>query len=159
MKIPVDVVRTGEIYETMQRIADRFPMFEEFEPEKVLVVFRDEKKLKKIYRAKGFTYPASLETDKAYLVEIQDAAWADFDESKRNMLVFKFMVSVPMGGFDPDSKEYAKIKKPDYEMYAEEFAACGGNPDWINCDVTDPMEQGGDSVERQPVQQEDIEEV
>jgi hypothetical protein len=83
---------------------------------------------------------------KVYIIEVADETWSEMGEKKKRLSVFHTMCAIPEGAFDAQSENYAKIRRPDYEMYAEEFAVTGGVPNWLdNDDARDPIDSD-DSV-------------
>ena len=101
-------------------------------------------------------------TNLVYFVEVMDDTWRDLSQKQKNLAVFHIMCSIPQGGFDPESKKYAGKRKPDYEIYAEEYAVSGGVPNWLENDVEsrDPVDVANgmmdDDIERVPVTKEDV---
>jgi hypothetical protein len=85
--------------------------------------------------------------------------WDGLDQKQKNLAVFHVMCMIPEDGFDPESRHFAKKRPYEIEMYMDEYAACGGVPNWMeNPDAKDPlrMEKGGKS-KKEPVTKEAIE--
>ena len=119
------------VNDMMEDIVSKYPtVFEGFDSNKVLVVFTKGKKSKTAAKLHPVKYPYSTMIDKTYILEIYYEKWKDMPNKSRNLSLFHHMCSVPEGGFDESSKNYAGKRKPDYKMFAEEFAVTGGVPNW-----------------------------
>ena len=167
-----------EVRNIMEAFVKRFPeVFEGFDPSDLHVIFTEKKKTGPVVRLRPQRYPQDVFVGKPYIVEVLDESWKKLDRKRKNLAVFHIMCSIPQGGFDPESKFYAKKAKPDIQMFSLEFAACGGVPNWMeNPEAIDPLEKpdaltaaergkdpippayevGDDGVERMAVTEEDI---
>lgn len=139
-----------ELRNIVQTFVDKFPdVFTGFRVEDVGFVLTKEKKSSKknpikVHKVK---YPQSVFSDKTYIFEVLDTKWENLDQKRRNLAVFHVMCSIPVEGFDPDSKEYGSTIKPDFELYRAEYAAAGGVADWFDDNrARDPMEMDNDGV-------------
>jgi hypothetical protein len=154
-----------EVSDIMEALIEEFPVvFEGFNVSQVGYVSTKNKKVRnrKGMKLHSVRYPFDVWIDKAYVVEIFHDTWIAMTPKQKNLAVFHIMCMVPEGGFDEQSKNYAKQKRPDYQMFAEEFAVSGGVPDWdINDSARDPMEvkEENDGVNRIPVTAKHISEV
>lgn len=139
-----------DVNEIMEKMVETFPkVFNDFESKQIFCVHtRDKYDSKKPIRIRSVKYPFDTLIDRTYIFEVADGTWNEMDNKRKNLAVFHAMCSIPEGAFDAESKNYAKIKKPDYEIYAEEFAVSGGIPNWMeNDEAKDPIE----NIERNPV--------
>jgi hypothetical protein len=138
-----DYHTSREVADIMEGIIETHPrIFPGFDLNKMGFVHTQGKKGKKNpIKIKAVRYPHDVWMSQTYIVEVAEDTWKEMGEKKRRLSVFHTMCAVPDGGFDQQSDNYAKIRKPDYEMYAEEFAVSGGVPNWHeNDDARDPME-------------------
>ena len=153
-----------EVTDIMEQMIEGFPnVFEGFDVNLVLASHTKGKENdKKPLRLVAVKYPHSVMTDTVYIIEVMDDTWMKLSQKQKNLAVFHIMCSVPPGAFDPESKKYAGKRKPDYEIFAEEFAVSGGIPNWLENDVEsrDPIDvANGDvaeEIERKAVTKEDI---
>jgi hypothetical protein len=156
-----------EVTDIMEKMIDGFPsVFEGFNVNQIGVTHtkKGKKKAKKPTRLIPVGYPYSVWIDKVYIIEVIEHLWANMTQKQKNLAVFHIMCSIPKDAFDPKSKSYAKKRRPDYEVFAEEFAVSGGIPNWMENEVEprDPLEvakgniSGGD-IERKPLTKEDVE--
>ena len=125
----------GEAVEIMERILQKFPkVFPEFDMNQIGTIFLCNKKItgKNPVQVKPVGFPAEVWANKVYIFVVYDDEWQTLSQKQKNLAIFKAMCSIPDGGCDPESKTYGKKRKPDYEMYAEEYAVTGGVPDWMN---------------------------
>lgn len=154
-----------EVTDIMEQMIEGFPMvFEGFDVNLVLATHTKGKENdKKPLKLVAVKYPQSIVTDKVYIVEVMEDTWKNLSQKQKNLAVFHIMCSIPPGAFDPESKKYAGKRKPDYEIYAEEYAVSGGIPNWLENDVEsrDPIDVANgevpEEIERKPVTKEDIE--
>jgi len=133
-----------EVNEIMVKMAEAFPkVFPGFDAQKIGCVHTNGKaSSRKPLAIKSVKYPYDVYLDKVYIVEVAQETWAEMTDKQKRLAVFHTMCAVPEGAFDPQSKNYAGKKRPDYEMYAEEFAAAGGVPNWMeNDEAADPLDQ------------------
>ena len=169
-----------ELQEIMEAFVNRFPnIFEGFDPSDLHVIFTEKKKTGPVIKLRPQRYPQDVFVGKPYIVEVIDELWKKLDAKRRNLAVFHIMCSIPQGGFDPESRFYAKKVRPDIQMFSLEFAACGGVPNWMeNSEALDPLKEsavlnvmgegdpippvreiGDDGVERRAVTEKDVAEV
>ena len=122
------------ILDQMEKIAAAFPVaFASFDVNQVGAVMTKDKKSKRAAKLHPIKYPDSVWIPgKVYIVEVFHENWAKMDDKQKNLSLFHLMCSIPSDGFDPTSKDYAKKRRPDYEMFREEFAVTGGVPDWMD---------------------------
>jgi predicted metallopeptidase len=132
----------NEVSEIMEKIIEALPkVFEGFDVNAVQPVMTKGKKSKRGTRLIPVKYPYDILIDKVYFVEVFEQTWKNFSPKQKHLSVFHQMCSIPSGGFDPESNNYAKKRKPDYEMFAEEFAVTNGVPNWLeNDDARDVFE-------------------
>lgn len=126
----------------MEEFVDKFPqVFETFDPQGLHVIHTQKKKRGPVVTLRSVTYPNEVFVGKPYIVEVLEERWKGLDKKRKRLWVFRTMCSIPLGGFDQESKFYAKKCKPDIQMFSLEFAACGGVPNWMeNPAATDPLE-------------------
>lgn len=143
-----DYCSDGQVKSIMEQYLEHFPeMFEGFDVEAICFITTKKKKSPKPVRLRPITYPVEAFLGKPYIVETMDKKWSSLDTKKKNLAVFHIMCSIPQGGFNPTSKQYAKRIKPEIEMFLREFAASGGVPNWMeNPLAKDPMERTEEEV-------------
>jgi len=140
----------NDVSDIMETMVKSFPqVFRGFDVNQVFCVYtKDKQDFKKPLKIRPIRYPFDILATKVYIIEVADGTWKDLDQKRKNLTVFHTMCSIPEGAFDEESKYYAKVKKPDYELFAEEFSVSGGIPNWMENDsASDPMEK----IERIPV--------
>lgn len=151
----IDYEVRQDVTDIMEKMVEAFPqVFREFDTNQIFCVHtKGKSKDKKPIALKPVRYPYDVLIDRVYIAEVAGESWNEMDPKRRNLSVFHIMCSIPEGAFDPESKNYGKVKKPDYELYAEEFAVSGGIPDWMNNeDAKDPIgKKEDDGIERNPV--------
>lgn len=144
----------NDVVTIMETMIDKFPgVFSGFDTTKIQGVhLPDTFKQKKPITLKSVRFPYNVRDDMVYYVVVADGTWNEMNQKQRNLAVFHTMCSVPEGAFDPESKNYARVRKPDYELFAEEYAVCG-TVDWMtNEDAIDPLDaEAEEDVEREPV--------
>lgn len=143
-----------DVTDIMEKMVEAFPqVFSEFDTNQIFCVHtKDKENEKKPITLKPVRYPFNVLIDRVYFAVVADKTWKEMDPKRRNLSVFHTMCSIPQGAFDTESKNYCKVKKPDYQLYAEEFAVSGGIPDWMNNeDAKDPIGKEDDGIERNPV--------
>lgn len=147
----VDFYSDREVQDIMEAFLERFPaMFEGFDTAKIGFVTtkkKGKKTAKQAVKLHPVKYPHSVWLSKVYIVEVLESAWKKLDQVKKNLSVFKTMCSIPLGGFDEQSKAYGKVLKPEINMFMKEYAASGGVVNWEeNPAAKDPMSQTADDV-------------
>ena len=145
-----------EVTDIMEAILKKFPtVFPGFDVNKIGCVHTASKKNpKKPIKITSVRYPYDVWIDKTYIVEVMEDTWQEMSDKQKNLAVFHIMCAIPDGAFDEQSKEYGKKKRPDYEMYAEEFAVTGGVPNWMeNDEANDPLAKKG-KTGRTPITEE-----
>jgi hypothetical protein len=153
-----------EVNEIMTKMADTFPkIFPGFDAAKIGCTHTTGKvNSRKPIALKAVKYPYDVYCDKVYIAEVAQDTWQEMSEKQKRLAVFHTMCAIPEGAFDPQSKKYAGKRRPDYEMYAEEFAASGGVPNWMdNEDAEDPLDAKTPKkvTGRKPITSESIESV
>jgi len=145
----VDFFSDREVQDIMEGFVERFPkIFEGFAASKIGFV-STRKKGKHPIKLHQVKYPHNVWLSKVYIVETLDTKWKKLDQKQKNLHVFRIMCSIPNGGFDDLSKAYGKVLQPDIKMFMQEYAACGGIPNWEeNPAAKDPMAQTADDVEK-----------
>jgi hypothetical protein len=134
-----------EVRDIVEQYVKRFPtIFEGFKVDDIFFIMTEKKKLRGKFpiKVKSVTYPHYVYGGYTYVFETYETKWEKFTQKKKNLAVFHAMCAIPVGGFDPQGSYYGKLVKPDYEVYALEYAASGGIPDWYENDdsARDPME-------------------
>ena len=133
-----------EVRDIVESFVKKFPrVFEGFTIEDIGFVVTQKKKLKGKHPIKVRTvpYPHFVFSGKTYIFETYETKWQEYNKKQKNLAVFHAMCGIPVGGFDPASKAYGKLVKPDFELYRFELAAAGGVADWFEDDsARDPME-------------------
>ena len=173
----VDYQSDKEAMDIMEKFLDRFPgMFEGFDVKKIGFLMTLKKKAKEPIRLHCVAYPHDVFCSSVYIVEVFKSMWSKMDQKKKNLAVFRTMCSIPDGGFDEQSKHYAKKLQPEIRMFMKKYAACGGVPNWMeNPAAADPMERTSEEIaedvpeveaipepeveERVPVTKDTVEEV
>ena len=139
-----------EVRDIVERFLKRFPrVFAGFSVADVGFVVTEKKKgpAKHPVKVRAVSYPNFVFAGVTYIFETFDKKWKELNKKQRNIAVFHAMCSIPIGGFDPASKVYGKILKPDFELYRQEYAATGGVADWFEDErARDPMEIDADEV-------------
>jgi len=87
-------------------------------------------------------YPYDVWLNKVYIVEVAQETWEEMNDKQKNLATFHVMCAIPEGAFDVTSKNYAGKKKPDHEVYDQEFAVTGGVLNWMDEENTakDPLD-------------------
>jgi hypothetical protein len=159
----VDCGYNKDVKLIIEKMLDKFSkVFEGFDLDKVGIIETKGKKVtqKTPIKVKPIGYPAYMFTsDKIYTMEVNQAHWFQLDDKRKRLSVFRAMLAIPTGGFEEDSKFYGKLKKPDYQVYKEEFAVTEGVLDWMEDDrARDPedIDTESDDVTRSPVTVDDI---
>jgi len=126
-----DYETSDEVSEIMHNMLGHYSnVFQGFDLGKVGFVHTKKKKSKRAIKVHSVKYPVDVWCTKTYIVEVFDDKWGGMSEKKRSISVFRAMLAMPDGGFDEQSKNYGKIRKPDIEMYTEEYVVCGGKTNW-----------------------------
>lgn len=131
-----DYVVTSEIRDMMEKILTAFPSeYPGFDVEGIHTVMTKGKKSKShVYRLKSCKYPEDTLHDKVYTLEVFEENWKLLSQKQKDHIINKVMMSIPEGGFDLNSDEYAKIKKPDYQTFAKEHRFTDGAVNWLEDD-------------------------
>ena len=139
----VDYYSDSEVRTIMESILDKFTdMFRGFDVQRMHFITTKEKKSHRPLKLRTVSYPMEVFIGKPYIVEVFETKWKTLDQKRKNLAVFHIMCSIPDGGFDLESDNYARKLKPEIEMFMLEFAACGGIPNWMeNPLAEDPMER------------------
>lgn len=137
-----DYSTDSEVKDIMERLYAKFPLvFAGLKVNEIHFIKTKGKKSRFPIKIRRIGYPLEVFAGKPYLVEVFNDLWVEMNEKKKNLAVFKMICAIPEGAFDPLSKSYGKLVKPDYDMYRLEFAASGGVPDWMeNGTARDPMD-------------------
>ena len=142
----------------VDRLANKVKAFSFFEREHIFYVTVRGKKYKKPIKVVSCRYPYYVTTTPyVYIFEIMGDVWTALSQKQKNLSVYHAMCSIPSGGFDPVSKDFARKLSVDYELYADEFEVAGV-PDWLeNPDAVDPLDSPkSDGKKRVPVTKETI---
>jgi len=140
----IDYYSDPEPKEIMEAYCDRFDaMFEGFDVDGFNVVFTKKKKSQFPVKLHSVNFPNHVFSNgKPYILEVFDEWWKDMNQRQKNTAIFHIMCAIPDGGFDEQSKMYAKKLKPEVCCYMLEFAATGGVPNWFdNPSAKDPLER------------------
>ena len=137
-----------EVKDVVERYLVRFSeMFEGFDADRIGFLLTLKKKSKVPIKVHAVSYPMNVWVEHAYVFETFETWWKIMNQKQRNLAVFKAMCSIPDGGFDEKSKHYAKVLKPEIQMFMREFAASGGIPNWMeNPAALDPMEREAEDM-------------
>jgi hypothetical protein len=133
----------------MQAFCEKFPaMFDGFKIDGFNIVFTKKKKSPFPVKLHSVGYPQHVFTNgKPYILEVFESWWNDMNQRQKNTSVFHVMCAIPDGGFDEQSKMFAKKLKPEVCCYMLEFAATGGVPNWFdNPFAKDPLEREADEI-------------
>lgn len=145
----IDFYSDPEVKEIMDAFIDKFPsMFDGFDVSKINVVFTKKKKSPFPVKLHSVGYPAHVFSNgNPYILEVFESWWKDMNQRQKNTSVFHAMCAIPEGGFDDQSKMYAKKLKPEVCCYMLEFAATGGVPNWFDNPLAkDPLEREADDI-------------
>ena len=133
-----------EVREIVEKYVKKFPrVFDGFSADDIgfIVSMKKKSKGKHPIKVRTVPYPHFVFSGKTYIFETLETKWEKMDQKKKNLAVFHAMCSIPIGGFDPGSKVYGRILKPDFELFRNEYAVAGGVADWFEDDrARDPME-------------------
>lgn len=147
-----DYGTSPEVQDIVEGFVKKFPrVFEGFIPDDIFFIVTKKKKPSGRFpvKVKAIPYPYYVISGQAYVFETFDEKWKKLTKKQKNLAVFHAMCAVPVGGFDPASKKYGKIVKPDFEIYRYEYAVSGGVPDWLEDDedrARDPMDVATEEV-------------
>lgn len=147
-----DYGTTPEVRDIVEGFVKKFPrVFEGFMVDDVFFIVTKKKKPSGRFpvKVKAIPYPYYVSSGQAYVFEAFETKWEELTKKQKNLAVFHAMCAVPVGGFDPASKKYGKIVKPDFEIYRYEYAVSGGVADWLEDDkdrARDPMEVKAEEV-------------
>lgn len=147
-----DYGTSPEVRDIVDGFVKKFPrVFEGFMADDVFFIVTKKKKPSGRFpiRVRAIPYPYYVSSGQAYVFETFETKWEKMTKKQKNLAVFHAMCAVPVGGFDPASKKYGKIVKPDFEIYRYEYAVSGGVPDWMEDDkdlARDPMEVNAEEV-------------
>jgi hypothetical protein len=145
----VDWSQDKEAQDIMEKFLERFPgMFDGFDTSKIGFLMTAKKKAKEPVKLHCVGYPFDVFcSSKVYIVEVFKSRWSKMDAKKKNLAVFRAMCAIPDGGFDEQSKHFAKKLQPEIRMFMKEYAACGGVPNWMeNPAAVDPMERTPEEI-------------
>jgi hypothetical protein len=149
----------SEVQDIVEKYVEKFPLiFEGFKVDKIFFILTKTKRIQGKFPIKVTTvpYPHYVYGGYAYCFNTYETKWDKFNQKQKHLAVFHAMCAIPVGGFDPLSNYYGKKVKPDYEMYAYEFAVSGGVPNWQENDsARDPMDVVQDDI---PVAKDEDEE-
>jgi len=155
-----DTMISGEVTDVMEKMVKRFgnKIFHGIDLAKVRSVHLLQKRNARIPLVLKPVPPIErLFTTHVYTVVVAHKTWVEMSEKKKNLAVFRTMCGFPEGAFDEASKNYGKKRKPDYEMYSEEFAVSGGVPNWMeNEEAIDPLQNKDDKIARKPITAEAV---
>lgn len=149
-----DFFVNSSVVEIMGKLIKAFPsIFQGFDVLKIACVHtKDKRCARNPISIKAVPYPYSVWMTQTYICEVSDKTWIELTDRQKNLAVFHTMCAIPEGGFDEQSKNYARIRKPDYEIYSEEFAITGGIPNWMeNEAAVDPLQKVTKSDKRKAV--------
>jgi hypothetical protein len=146
-----DYSHDSEVKDIVEKYVKKFPqLFSGFKANDIFFIVTLKKSLrgKHPINVKTVPYPHYVYGGYTYIFETFDTKWQKFSQKQKNLAVFHAMCAIPEGGFDNASTHYGKKVKPDYEMYAYEFAVSGGVPNWYeNDDAQDPMDVNPDDIQ------------
>jgi len=139
-----DYSACADVPEMMDKLATMYPgIFDGFQPDKVTCIHVHGKKSKFPIKVSAVKFPYSIFSDsQVFICEVYAEEWQGLTAKKKALAVFHTMCSISQGAFDPESKNYAKRRKPDYSEFAEVLSASGGKIDWLNDDfgVNNPLD-------------------
>jgi hypothetical protein len=145
----IDYFSSPEPAEVMQAFCEKFPaMFDGFKHDGFNVVFTKKKKATFPVKLHSVGYPNHVFSNgRPYILEVFESWWKDMTQRQKNTAIFHVMCAIPEGGFDEQSKMYAKKLKPEVNCYMLEFAATGGIPNWFdNPEAKDPLERDAQEI-------------
>lgn len=133
-----------DVPEMMDKLAKMYPgIFDGFQPDKVTCISVHGKKSKFPIKVSAIKFPYSIFSgESVFICEVFSEHWQELTAKKKALAVFHSMCSISQGAFDPESKNYAKRRKPDFTEFAEVISASGGKIDWLNDDsgVNNPLD-------------------
>lgn len=139
-----DYTVNTDVTDIMVKMVDEFPkVFAGFDANLVKCVHTNGKASKrKPLSLRSVKYPYDVWLSATYVVEVAQETWVEMTDKQKNLAVFHVMCAIPEGAFDPQSKQYAGKKRPDYEVYENEFAISGGVLNWMDDEKAgkDPLE-------------------
>jgi len=142
------------VADIMEKHLRAYPeVFEGFDVNEIVCFhYKGKEDTRRPLKIKPVRDPFDMLVDKVYIIQVADATWNEMTPTQRHLAVFHTMCAIPEGAFDKESREYGKVKKPDYELFAEEFAAAGGVPNWMeNPEAKDPLEKKKSSTPKRAV--------
>jgi hypothetical protein len=138
-----DFTCSSEVTDIMVKMVDKFPkVFAGFDANLIKCVHTNGKASKrKPLSLRAVKYPYDVWLSATYIVEVAQETWAEMTDKQKNLATFHIMCAIPEGAFDAQSKNYAGKKRPDHEVYDQEFAVSGGILNWMDEDNTaeDPL--------------------
>jgi len=138
-----------EVRDIMEAFIERFPgVFEGFEVNQIEFWLVRNKKSKVPMKLVAVGFPCYLSM-KPYVVLGYDGLWKEMSAKQRNLAVFHIMCAFPDGAFDEQSNYFGKKATPTIQMFMNEFAVCGGIPNWMESPdaARDPMKVGEEELD------------
>jgi hypothetical protein len=162
----IDYVISAEITDIAEKMIEKFEvLFSHVDLDKIIGIHVNGKKNgKEPIKLVNNKFPYNVIIDnKVYFAIVDSELWKEMNEKRRNLAVFHILCSLPEGAFDVESKDYGKIKKPDYKVFREEYLMCGA-ADWLDNDAAkDPLNEKDvktrEKSKKVPVTTEDVENV
>jgi hypothetical protein len=146
-----DYACSSEVTDIMVKLITKFPsVFTGMDVNLVACVHTNNKaSKKKPLSLRAVKYPYDVWLNKVYVIEVAQETWAEMNDKQKNLATFHIMCGIPEGAFDVTSKNYAGKKKPDHEVYDQEFAVTGGVLNWMDeeNEAIDPLD-GDRSVKK-----------
>lgn len=143
-----DWTAAQDVKDLAEQIVEHFPgVFESFDSDSIYFIKTIGKSADFPIKVRTVSYPNQVFVGKPYIMEVFDKWWGSMDRRQQNIALFDAMCSFPEGGFDEQSKDYGKLRKPEVCMHLLTYAACGGVPNWMdNSAAVDPMTRTADDV-------------
>jgi hypothetical protein len=132
-----DFETVPEAEEIHQKMVDKFPdVFKGVRTELIKFIGTRGKKTKLPVKPHPVKYPMSVYIDATYVYEVNLNLWHKLSRHKKNLAIFRTMCMIPSEGFVPESDDYAKILKPQIQMFINEMALYGGVPGFPGSDIS-----------------------
>ena len=121
-----------EIKDLAVQLMDKYPEhFPTFDPDMVIFLKTESKsKPKWDGRVMACKYQFRIGNPHLYAIEIDSLWWEEFTPEQRQFCMYHQMCHIPSGGFDPESKEYAKVLPHSIQDFPEVLGAAGAAFDW-----------------------------
>ena len=117
--------------ELIEKVSDTLDEFNGIDPSKIRfirIMGRPNGKPQKVTSV-GFPFNIDI-TSYLYYIEIDDEQWKKMDEAHRVATVLEALMEIAPGGMDPQSANYGKKRKKDFNGYRIVIDLLDGRYDW-----------------------------